>query len=165
MAFAIEQTTYENFRYQYGKKENPYNKGILDNLRETFFSKVPPSLNDFRALVQECENMGTELRNPNLEGNHSNLKDKIDTEMGTKLAETSGFLIPEILWNLDYTDVEDNHNVRSREGDGRLDSDPFFLNIEEEPIDSIRSSNTEEDEAHGKTSKGSSTIENKVHQI
>lgn len=166
LAFAIEQTTYENFRYRYDKKENPYNKGILDNLRETFFSKIPPSLIDFRALVQECENVGTELRNPNLEGSHSSLKDKIDTEMGIKLAEMSGFSLPEILRNLDYNDVEDNHNVRSREGNGRLDSDPFFLNIdiEEVPIDLIQSSNAE-DEAHGKTSKRSSIIQNEVHQI
>ncbi|KAG5552744.1 hypothetical protein RHGRI_010743 [Rhododendron griersonianum] len=159
-------TTYENFRYRYDKKENPYNKGILDNLRETFFSKIPPSLIDFRALVQECENVGTELRNPNLEGSHCSLKDKIDTEMGIKLAEMSGFSLPEILRNLDYNDVEDNHNVRSREGNGRLDSDPFFLNIdiEEVPIDLIQSSNAE-DEAHGKTSKRSSIIQSEVHQI
>ncbi|KAF7145969.1 hypothetical protein RHSIM_Rhsim04G0118900 [Rhododendron simsii] len=160
------QTTYENFRYRYDKKENPYNKGILENLRETFFSKIPPSLIDFRALVQECESVGTELRNPNFEESHSSLEDKIDTEMGTKLAEMSGFSLPEILQNLDYNDVEDNHNVRSREGNGRLDSDPFFLNIdiEEEPMDFIQSSNAE-DEAHGKTSKGSSIIQNEVHQI
>ncbi|KAK8633718.1 hypothetical protein V6N13_014557 [Hibiscus sabdariffa] len=56
------QTTYENFRYRYDKKENPYNKGTAGNLREMFFSKIPPSLNNFRSFVEESDEhivMGT----------------------------------------------------------------------------------------------------------
>ncbi|ONK58556.1 uncharacterized protein A4U43_C09F14290 [Asparagus officinalis] len=45
------QTTYENFRYRYDSRDNPYNRGILQNFMEVFFTKVPPSKNNFRARV------------------------------------------------------------------------------------------------------------------
>lgn len=141
MAFSFEQTTYENFRYRYDKKENPYNNGMINNLREIFFSNTPPSLNDFRALVQECEHVGKEPTTPNLDGSHSSSKEKIDIEMGNKLAETSGFSLPEILRNMDYEDVEDN--ARGKVGNGRLDTNPFFLNVEQDPIDYTESFNAE----------------------
>ncbi|PSS27014.1 Protein like [Actinidia chinensis var. chinensis] len=45
------QTTYENFRYHYDGKRNPYNVGWARNFREVFFSKIPTSKNNFRAKV------------------------------------------------------------------------------------------------------------------
>lgn len=45
------QTTYENFRYRYDRRSNPHNKGVVDNFKETFCSAIPPSKNDFRAMV------------------------------------------------------------------------------------------------------------------
>ncbi|EFJ11550.1 hypothetical protein SELMODRAFT_235280 [Selaginella moellendorffii] len=45
------QTTYENFRYRYDNKVNPYNLGVVDNFREIFFSKIAPSKNHFRGKV------------------------------------------------------------------------------------------------------------------
>ncbi|KAH8961233.1 hypothetical protein BDL97_05G040800 [Sphagnum fallax] len=47
------QTTYENFRYRYDNKVNPYNQGCLSNFREIFCTAVPPSKNKFRAKVEE----------------------------------------------------------------------------------------------------------------
>ncbi|VVB05935.1 unnamed protein product [Arabis nemorensis] len=49
------QTTCENFRYHYDKNENPYRKGILQNLKELFFTKIPPSLINFRDWAPEEE--------------------------------------------------------------------------------------------------------------
>lgn len=48
---STNQTTYENFRYRYDRHENPYNRGIVDNFKEIFFSSIPPSQNDFRMHV------------------------------------------------------------------------------------------------------------------
>ncbi|KAL6654153.1 hypothetical protein ACP70R_007618 [Stipagrostis hirtigluma subsp. patula] len=45
------QTTYENFRYRYERKTNPFNRGVAANLAEIFLSPIPPSRNDFRAKV------------------------------------------------------------------------------------------------------------------
>ncbi|KAK6127763.1 hypothetical protein DH2020_038472 [Rehmannia glutinosa] len=50
---STNQSTYENFRYQYTRRENPYNKGIVRNFMEVFFSSIPASKNDFRAKVQK----------------------------------------------------------------------------------------------------------------
>lgn len=47
------QTTYENFRYRYDGKMNPYNLGLARNIVEVFFSKIPKSRNNFRAWVKE----------------------------------------------------------------------------------------------------------------
>ncbi|KAF5746356.1 hypothetical protein HS088_TW06G00527 [Tripterygium wilfordii] len=46
------QTTYENFRYRYNAKMNPYNLGCLGNIMEVFFSKIPSSKNNFREKVK-----------------------------------------------------------------------------------------------------------------
>ncbi|CAL5420527.1 unnamed protein product [Camellia sinensis] len=148
------QTTYENFRYRYDKKENPYNKGTINNLREVFFSKIPPSLNDFRALVHEYENVVMESTTPNLVGSLGSSKEKIDIEMGN-LAEESGYSLPEILRNLNYDEIEENFKS---DGDGRIDSDPYFFSVEETRL-STQSSTAEEDESHeeGKTDIGCSS--------
>lgn len=45
------QTTYENFRYRYDRRANPYNKGVVLNFVEVFFTSIPPSKNNFRAKV------------------------------------------------------------------------------------------------------------------
>ncbi|URE08980.1 DHHC palmitoyltransferase [Musa troglodytarum] len=47
------QTTYENFRYRYDGKLNPYNHGCIHNVKEVLFSSVPKSMNNFRAKVKE----------------------------------------------------------------------------------------------------------------
>ncbi|KAG8655963.1 hypothetical protein MANES_04G087400v8 [Manihot esculenta] len=45
------QTTYENFRYRYDRRANPYNKGVVENFKEIFCSAIPLSKNNFRAKV------------------------------------------------------------------------------------------------------------------
>uniref|UniRef100_A0A804MV07 S-acyltransferase n=1 Tax=Zea mays TaxID=4577 RepID=A0A804MV07_MAIZE len=49
------QTTYENFRYRYERKANPFNRGAGSNVAEIFCSPVPPSRNDFRARVSPAD--------------------------------------------------------------------------------------------------------------
>ncbi|KAJ0755271.1 putative protein S-acyltransferase [Helianthus annuus] len=49
---STNQSTYENFRYRYDRTENPYNRGIIENFKEVFWRSIPPSKNDFRALVE-----------------------------------------------------------------------------------------------------------------
>ncbi|KAF0900026.1 hypothetical protein E2562_026265 [Oryza meyeriana var. granulata] len=48
---STNQTTYENFRYRYDRRANPYNRGILNNFLEIFCTRIPPSKNNFRARV------------------------------------------------------------------------------------------------------------------
>ncbi|TMW98105.1 hypothetical protein EJD97_004492 [Solanum chilense] len=46
------QTTYENYRYRYERKMNPFNLGCARNFNEIFCTGVPSSRIDFRAHVQ-----------------------------------------------------------------------------------------------------------------
>lgn len=130
------QTTYENFRYRYNK-ENPYHKGTFNNLKEIFFSRIPPSLNDFRAFAQEEEITAIESNPPNLAGDTDRSKEKIDIEMGAKLGEESTLSLPEILRNFNFDDMDDD--LRSEDGARRNDSG-LFLSIGELDRDSTRGS-------------------------
>ncbi|KAL3534078.1 hypothetical protein ACH5RR_002539 [Cinchona calisaya] len=133
---STNQTTYENFRYRYDTNENPYNKGIFSNFKEVFFSNIPPSMIDFRAVVQENENTVVEPANLDTVEGFTSSKEKIDIETGTKLAEEGGFLIPEILRNLSYDHIEDD--IRSEEKPNG--SDPSIFLFEQESKDSSRRS-------------------------
>lgn len=55
------QTTCENFRYHYDKKENPYRKGVLKNFKELLLAKIPPPLVNFRDWAQEEEDNDVEV--------------------------------------------------------------------------------------------------------
>ncbi|XWS51469.1 hypothetical protein CRYUN_Cryun12cG0179000 [Craigia yunnanensis] len=48
---STNQSTYENFRYRYDRRENPYNKGVIENFMETFCTSIPPSKTNFRAKI------------------------------------------------------------------------------------------------------------------
>ncbi|KAG8057333.1 hypothetical protein GUJ93_ZPchr0002g24068 [Zizania palustris] len=48
---STNQTTYENFRYRYDHRANPYNRGMVNNFLEIFCTAIPPSKNNFRARV------------------------------------------------------------------------------------------------------------------
>ncbi|GLT32107.1 hypothetical protein SLA2020_067960 [Shorea laevis] len=50
---ATNQTTYENFRHRADNRANVYDQGCPSNFIEVFCTKVKPSRNNFRALVQE----------------------------------------------------------------------------------------------------------------
>ncbi|CAN1160551.1 Probable protein S-acyltransferase 4 [Linum perenne] len=110
------QSTYENFRYRYDKKENPYNRGIAKNILETFCTKIPSSTNKFRSFVEEdphavivhvAENLGDEF---------AGSKDKSEVERSIKNAEDRSYPLPEILSNLDYDDASDADSNNFEDG-------------------------------------------------
>ncbi|TXG70117.1 hypothetical protein EZV62_005052 [Acer yangbiense] len=129
-------TTYENFRYRYDKKDNPYNRGMLRNLREIFFSKIPPSRNNFRSFVEEDDHMMMGSFTPNLGEGNLGSKEKIDIEMGAKYADDSRYSLPEILRNLDFDELDDN--LKTKEEGERQAFDPFF-SVEQDLNDSMHS--------------------------
>ncbi|XP_042508793.1 probable protein S-acyltransferase 4 isoform X2 [Macadamia integrifolia] len=153
----IGLTTYENFRYRYDKKENPYNKGMIRNIRELFFSRIPPSMNNFRAWVMEEDIEGRSVGS-SIAGGIMSSKEKIDLEMGSKLAEDGGAPVPDLLQNLDYSGIEDN--LKNKGSSGGIVFDPFFFPIDHEQRESTQSS-TVGDETHTdeKTDEGSCSHE------
>ncbi|XP_022866510.1 probable protein S-acyltransferase 4 [Olea europaea var. sylvestris] len=115
-------------------KENPYNKGLINNIKEVFFSKIPPSSNDFRAYIQEDD---MEIAQQNAIGSISSSMEKIDIEIGVNFGEENGLSLPEILRNLECDEIEDS--MKQRDGSRRNDSD-LLLPIEQEGEDSTISS-------------------------
>ncbi|KAL4203448.1 hypothetical protein AMTRI_Chr01g104040 [Amborella trichopoda] len=119
---STNQTTYENFRYRYDKKENPYNLGVLKNFKQLFLSRIPPSMNDFRSwAVEGSSELGPTMTN--FGGDMMSPKAKIDIEM-------AGMPIPEILHSLDYTGIDDVFKEKDELGDNK--HGPFaFPEVEE----------------------------------
>ncbi|KAI3446532.1 hypothetical protein Pfo_003197 [Paulownia fortunei] len=145
---STNQTTYENFRYRYDKKDNPYNKGMIKNFQEVFFTKVPRSMQDFRAFVQEDEIMVAEPTDHNFMEGITSSKEKNDIEMGNKFGEDNGLTLPEILRNIECDEIEDN--LKHKERGEITDSDRFIVPVEQELKESMSSftveveANTEE---------------------
>ncbi|XP_033131709.1 probable protein S-acyltransferase 3 isoform X2 [Brassica rapa] len=111
---STNQTTYENFRSRYDKKENPYKRGLLKNVKEVLFAKIPPSQLDLRAMVPE-EDDGSEYE--------SEYSSSIiyDNEKGGKLPKR---VSPEKL-NLDNIDIS-NEYKRAKD-DASSELDPSFF--------------------------------------
>ncbi|WVZ71582.1 hypothetical protein U9M48_020154 [Paspalum notatum var. saurae] len=131
------QTTYENFRYRYDKKENPYSRGALANLSEVFCTGMPPSMNDFRAWVElpEPEPAAAFDGAPLSSRNKIDLvgpDEKMDLEMGHK--QDKGVLhhhqpgVPAILRGLHYAEMEKNNvSVHIKDRQSAEAPDPFAM--------------------------------------
>ncbi|XP_021297383.1 probable protein S-acyltransferase 3 [Herrania umbratica] len=85
------QTTYENFRYRYDEKENPFNKGILSNLKEVFLSKIPPAMINFRAWTADDDDFSevSTIRDDSRAGDFIASKEKFDVDMESARAPNS----------------------------------------------------------------------------
>lgn len=130
MVFHILQTTYENFRYRYDKKENPFNKGIIKNIKELFFSKIPPSMINFRIWVTEEDESVVGSATAEFNEGFISSKDKYDIEIG-KFGKDNDIQLPSILQNLDYNGIDDN--LKKKEKENGTANDPFFLTSDQVP--------------------------------
>ncbi|KAL2320578.1 hypothetical protein Fmac_029547 [Flemingia macrophylla] len=132
------QTTYENFRYQYDKKGNPFNRGSLKNIRETLCSSIPSSKNNFRSFVDEDEHTIPGSLTPNIANGILTPKEKIDIEMGSMRAEDGRRPIPELLRNFDFDHFDDD--MKFPDEDGQPSFDPFY-SVDDDVKESARTSN------------------------
>ncbi|KAK7290732.1 hypothetical protein RIF29_05361 [Crotalaria pallida] len=125
---STNQTTYENFRYRYDKKENPYTKGIMTNFKELSCSKIPRSLINFRSWVIEEDDAHDESFSSSLEKGFIGSKHKFDLDMGTKYGK-DGTRVPSILQDLDYNGIEDH--LKRKAGSREVGFD-IFVNADQE---------------------------------
>ncbi|CAD5177664.1 unnamed protein product [Musa acuminata subsp. malaccensis] len=137
---STNQTTYENFRYCYDKKENPYNKGLLKNFKDVFFSKIPPSLNDFRSWVLEDSPEASSI-SWNSGINIVGSKEKIDLEMGNMTELSSNMQITNTMQDLDCTAIDDNVQEKGRHED--VASYPFAFPVVQEPTEQASTCNNQ----------------------
>ncbi|XP_042001965.1 probable protein S-acyltransferase 1 [Salvia splendens] len=127
------QTTYENFRGLYGKRENPYNIGAIKNVEEILFSKTTPSLVNFREWVTEDECTFAESVTNRYGGNTNG---QIDVEQS--FYGKDGKPLPK------FVDIfEENPKVDSG---GKSATDNFFL-----PFDDDQRTGSSDDEISQRT--------------
>ncbi|KAL8467693.1 hypothetical protein ACS0TY_031078 [Phlomoides rotata] len=140
LTLVLMQTTYENFRYRYDNKENPYNKGMMKNFEEIFLSKIPPSMLDFQALVQDDEDM---VREATDHGFFEGAKEKIDIEMGNKVSEDNLLTLPEIMSSIEFDRIKGNLKHKN-EGE-RSDSHRYITDqeLEESSIVEVEANDEE----------------------
>uniref|UniRef100_A0A5B7BT14 S-acyltransferase n=1 Tax=Davidia involucrata TaxID=16924 RepID=A0A5B7BT14_DAVIN len=124
---STNQTTYENFRYRYDRRDNPYNKGVIENFKEIFFTSIPLSKNKFRAKVPKEPEIpprmvGGGIVGPNME------KTMSDIEMGRKP-----------VWD-DIANNESEFEIRDDEG---LDKDGEFADESQDLSRTLPSEGTE----------------------
>ncbi|EES16540.1 probable protein S-acyltransferase 1 isoform X2 [Sorghum bicolor] len=107
------QTTYENFRYHYDKKDNPYRKSIAANFAEVFFTKIPPPMNNFRSWVGEGA-LEAGFYTPYIGLDVTIPREKIDLDMESKEVLVGGMQIPTVLQNIDYGSFEEGSDDKNR---------------------------------------------------
>ncbi|XP_047342018.1 probable protein S-acyltransferase 7 [Impatiens glandulifera] len=81
---STNQSTYENFRYRYDRRENPYNKGIINNFKEVFCTSIPESKNKFRRKVMREPEIRTGSMSGSFSGSYVRKAFGGDLEMGSK---------------------------------------------------------------------------------
>ena len=109
---STNQTTYENFRYRYDHRSNPYHKGVVQNFIEIFCTSIPISKNNFRAKVPKEPGLQTRpvggFMSPNMG------KPVDDIEMGRKA------VWGDMNSGLDLGEGQLNSNDRANIKDGEL---------------------------------------------
>ncbi|XP_009790623.1 putative protein S-acyltransferase 1 [Nicotiana tabacum] len=143
---STNQTTYENFRYRYEKKENPYSRGILKNLKEILCSKPPPSLVNFREWVIEEDDPSVKSISMNHKYGSINSKGKFDLEMGGILGKDG------TLQNMDYSGIDDT--LKKARSDN-ANFDPLFFPDDQDTNDAeSMHSNGQRTVEDGRTDEG-----------
>ncbi|XP_068664631.1 probable protein S-acyltransferase 7 [Aristolochia californica] len=110
---STNQTTYENFRYRYDRRANPYNRGVVENFKEIFFTSILPSKNNFRAKVPR-EALGLQPRSVGGGFVSPNMGKSVgDLEMGRKpvwAPEAGSVVVSDLEGGLcnDVLDAKDN---------------------------------------------------------
>ncbi|OEL14182.1 putative protein S-acyltransferase 4 [Dichanthelium oligosanthes] len=127
---STNQTTYENFRYRYDKKENPYDRGVPANISEVFCTGMPPSMNKFRAWVELPEPPETAFDGGPLSSRKKidlvGPGEKVDLEMGHRTHNPGG--VPAILHGLHYAEMERNSiSVHIKDRQSAEAPDPFMI--------------------------------------
>lgn len=153
MSSIFEQTTYENFRYRYDRKENPYNRGMINNLKEIFFSKTVPSLVNFREWVTEEDDSIVESISRKYGGDIIKSNGKIDLELG--ILGKDGKPLPNILQNLDYNGIEES--LKKGKG-GKVNLDPYFFPTDQEDKYATEDSLVDDDGTEFSSQRTSSAV-------
>lgn len=103
---------------------------MFRNIKELFFSKIPPPLVNFQAWAAEEEDTIHGSVISEVDKGLLLSKAKFDLEMGDSLGKDGVMHIPSILQNLDYVGIDEK--MKSKDGGGDNRFDPSFFQPEQE---------------------------------
>lgn len=117
----ILQTDKENSKYKFpSQNSNTFNKGVIENFIEVFFTSIPPSKINFREKVQKEPEIqprvvGGSFPGPNTE------KSIVDKEAGWKLvSEDSATGLSEVERDISNNDRVNRHSEFAEEFPGLI---------------------------------------------
>ncbi|KAJ6853128.1 putative protein S-acyltransferase 7 isoform X2 [Iris pallida] len=127
---STNQTTYENFRYRYDRRDNPYNKGVVQNFMEVFFTRIPPSKNNFWARARRDQWLSSQSNSasyigPNMSNSESNSASYISRNTGKSVGNFETDRKP-VIWGAgagDSSDLEAGSDYMPRRKDNSFASD------------------------------------------
>ncbi|KAB2031163.1 hypothetical protein ES319_D05G286300v1 [Gossypium barbadense] len=124
------QTTYENFRHRADNRINIFDRGCPSNFDEIFCTKLNPSKNNFRALVQEEVPRPTEEAKAEDVGGDTHPKIEVDLENRQDLLKISEQ--HNIEEGIDLSKISRRQN--DEENDSRESNDPLRSTLEADSI-------------------------------
>ncbi|KAL9232689.1 hypothetical protein vseg_007769 [Gypsophila vaccaria] len=116
---STNQTTYENFRYRYDKGKNPHNLGLINNLKQVFLSRTPPSAVNFREMVLVEDVVIPE--SPSYHDGYMGFRRNFDMDVGNKFNKNSSLVVTSILQNLDYAGIDQKWKQVTSQDGGPID--------------------------------------------
>lgn len=131
----ILQTTYENFRYRYEKKKNPFNEGFFKNLKDVFCSKLPPPI-DFREWVSVEDDDATSVGSFTQRFGASTAKGNLKRE--PSIFQKKDDSLPNNYNTFSY--LESDRDLKGNNGAKDTSQDPCFLvnNQDSGPFSEVR---------------------------
>lgn len=88
--------------------------GVLQNFKEVFFSRIAPSLNNFRERVHD-EVVENKYYAPNMSADMVSSFEKVDIETGSPIEGDDGMPIPDLLRKLDLqSTIEIQRTINER---------------------------------------------------
>lgn len=126
------QTTYENFRYRYDGKLNPYNRGCAQNVMEIFLTRIPRSKNNFRARVTEDSSNFNPSLSMGCVPSPEIAKRSFDIEMGRKRQAVSAEEFEDIQnqFGLERCKPQPEHSLGGEKGNWEFTPDVLALAAE-----------------------------------
>lgn len=93
--------------------------GIIKNFKEVFFSKIPPSMINFRAWVSEDDSVAMGSFSSELGGRafDNRSKEKFDFRTRNEFETDGSSRVVKFLQNMDYTGIDDKLKKKMEDGD------------------------------------------------
>ncbi|KAK7399263.1 hypothetical protein VNO78_10443 [Psophocarpus tetragonolobus] len=147
------RSTWENGKYRREPQENPFDRGIINNFKEIFCTRIPPSKFNFRAKVPRTpRNVELAYSESSVEG--SDHRDGLDSEAGSKESSLGSYPLMDAIQeeSMNKTKSYNGLDNKTHSKESLLDSHPLMDAIQEESTNQSKSYKALDNETSSKES-------------